>query len=45
MLGVEEPISVKVHVVKIVHKEESAKNPKNDDKAPQYRGNIEYGNY
>jgi uncharacterized alkaline shock family protein YloU len=45
MLGVEEPISIKVHVVKIVHKEESAKNVKKDDSKPQaptFRGSIEY---
>ncbi len=45
MLGVEEPISIRVHVVKIVHKEEAPKNPKKDDKPAQYRGSIEYGNY
>jgi uncharacterized alkaline shock family protein YloU len=45
MLGVEEPISIRVHVVKIVHKEEGPKNPNKDDKAPQFRGSIEYGNY
>jgi len=44
MLGVEEPITIKVHVVKIAHKEEAAKSLKKDDKlqAPQFRGNIEY---
>lgn len=45
MLGVEEPISIKVHVVKISHKEEPGKEPKKEDKASQYRGSIEYGNY
>jgi uncharacterized alkaline shock family protein YloU len=45
MLGVEEPISIKVHVVKIVHKEEGPKNPNKDVKSPQFRGSIEYGNY
>lgn len=45
MLGVEEPINIRVHVVKIVHKEESAKEVKKDDKSQQYRGSIEYGNY
>ena len=45
MLGVEEPISIRVHVVKIVHKEESPKNPHKDEKSPQFRGSIEYGNY
>ncbi len=45
MLGVEEPITIKVHVVKIVHKEESSKEPKKEDKLPQFRGSIEYGNY
>jgi hypothetical protein len=47
MLGVEEPINIRVHVIKIVHKEEAAKNPKKDDKPqpPQFRGSIEYGNF
>ena len=45
MLGVEEPINIKVHVVKIAHKEESAKEVKKDDKPQQFRGSIEYGNY
>ncbi|MDD5429073.1 MAG: alkaline shock response membrane anchor protein AmaP [Candidatus Omnitrophica bacterium] len=45
MLGVEEPISIRVHVVKIVHKEEAPKNPNKDVKSPQFRGSIEYGNY
>ena len=43
MLGVEEPINIKVHVVKIVHKEEHIKEPKKDEKNPQFRGSIEYG--
>lgn len=44
MLGVEEPITIKVHVVKIVHKEEAAKNIKKEEKPqqPQFRGSIEY---
>ena len=45
MLGVEEPISIRVHVVKIVHKEEAPKSANKDDKPTQYRGSIEYGNY
>ena len=45
MLGVEEPIIIRVHVVKIVHKEESTKESKKDDRAPQYRGSIEYGSF
>jgi len=45
MLGVEEPISIRVHVVKIVHKEEAPKDHKKDDKPTQYRGSIEYGSY
>lgn len=45
MLGVEEPISIRVHIVKIVHKEEAPKKPNKDDKPAQYRGSIEYGNY
>lgn len=47
MLGVEEQINIKVHVIKIVHKEEAAKNIKRDDKTqpPQFRGSIEYGNF
>lgn len=44
MLGVEEPIIIKVHVVKIAHKEEAAKSVRKDDKpqSTQFRGNIEY---
>jgi uncharacterized alkaline shock family protein YloU len=44
MLGVEEPITIKVHVVKIVHKDDAAKNLKREDKLqpPQFRGSIEY---
>jgi len=45
MLGVEEPISIRVHVVKIVHKEESAKNIKKDEPNSQFKGTIEYGNF
>ena len=45
MLGVEEPINIRVHVVKIAHKEEAPKESKKDDKMPPYRGSIEYGNY
>ena len=45
MLGVEEPINIKVHVVKIVHKEEPPKEAKKDDKGAQFRGSIEYGNF
>lgn len=45
MLGVEEPITIKVHVVKIAHKDEPVKEAKKEDKASQYRGSIEYGNY
>lgn len=44
MLGVEEPITIKVHVVKIVHKDDSMKSIKKEDKpqSPQFRGSIEY---
>jgi len=45
MLGVEEPISVRVHVGKIAHKEEGPKEPKKDEKLPKFRGNIEYSSY
>lgn len=45
MLGVEEPINIKVHVVKIAHKEDAPKDKKPDDKNTQYRGSIEYGNF
>jgi len=45
MLGVDEPITIKVHVVKIVHREEPSKEIKKDEKPPQFRGSIEYGNY
>ena len=44
MLGVEEPINIKVHVVKIAHNEEASKSIRKDDKPQQtqFRGNIEY---
>lgn len=44
MLGVEEPVTIKVDVVKIAHKDDAAKSAKKDDKPqePQFRGNIEY---
>ncbi|MFA5143142.1 MAG: alkaline shock response membrane anchor protein AmaP [Candidatus Omnitrophota bacterium] len=46
MLGVEEPISIRVHVVKIVHKEEPPKGQNKEEKpSSQFRGSIEYGNY
>jgi uncharacterized alkaline shock family protein YloU len=46
MLGVEDPISIKVHVTKISHKEEpQAKTPEKDPKASQFRGSIEYGGF
>jgi hypothetical protein len=44
MLGVEEPINIRVHVVKIVHKEEP-KEAKKEERSSQFRGSIEYGNY
>ena len=45
MLGVEEPINIRVHVVKIVHKEEAPKNAKKDETSPQFKGMIEYGKF
>lgn len=45
MIGVDEPVSIRVHVVKIVHKDDSHKNDKNQDKSQAYRGSIEYGNF
>ena len=45
MLGVEEPVSIRVHVVKIVHKDDGQKDHKNDAKPQSYRGSIEYGKY
>ena len=42
MLGVEESINIRVHVVKIVHKEEQSKDLKKQEKSPQFRGSIEY---
>ena len=42
MLGVDEPINIKVHVIKIVHKDDHDKEVKRDDKVPPFRGNIEY---
>lgn len=44
MLGVEEPIMIRVHVIKIVHKEEPAKETRKQETLPQFRGSIEYGN-
>lgn len=44
MLGVEEPINIRVHVIKIAHKEEM-REPKKEERAPQFKGSIEYGNY
>ncbi len=44
MLGVEEPINIKVHVMKIVPKEEPVRDLKKHEKPPQFRGSIEYGN-
>jgi len=46
MLGVEEPIEIRINVVKIVHKEERSKDIKKDnDKVPPYRGTIEYSSF
>jgi len=45
MLGVEEPINIKVHVVKIVHKDEPPKNAQKDENSPQFKGTIEYGKF
>jgi len=45
MLGVEEPINIRVHVVKIVHKDEPSKDVKKEEKSPQFRGSIEYGGF
>lgn len=45
MLGVEEPITIVVHVVKIVHKDEAPKNTKKDEASPQFKGAIEYGKF
>ena len=45
MLGVEEPINIRVHVVKIVHKEEVPKSVKKDEASSQFKGTIEYGNF
>lgn len=45
MLGVEEPVMIRVHVVKIVHKDEAQKDKTKDDKGQSFRGSIEYGNF
>lgn len=45
MLGVEETVSIRVHVVKIVHKEEGQKEKVKEDKGSSFRGSIEYGNF
>ncbi|MCQ9208261.1 MAG: alkaline shock response membrane anchor protein AmaP [Omnitrophica bacterium] len=47
MLGIEEPIVVRIHVIKIVHKEKKRLKKKEkeelEDKATPFRGSIEYG--
>lgn len=44
MLGVDEPITIRVHVIKIVHKEEHKELKEAKDKqSSQFRGSIEYG--
>ena len=44
MLGVDEPITIRVHVIKIVHKEEHKESKEAKDKqSSQFRGSIEYG--
>jgi len=45
MLGVDEPVMIRVHVVKIVHKEEAQKDKAKEDKGSSFRGSIEYGNF
>ena len=45
MLGVEEPINIRVHVVKIVHKEDLPKNAQKDADSQQFKGTIEYGKF
>jgi len=45
MLGVDEPVSIRVHVVKIVHRDDGQKDAKKDDKGPAFRGSIEYGKF
>jgi len=45
MLGLEEQTTVRVHVVKIVNKEEAGKGERREDKSPKFRGNIEYTSY
>ena len=46
MLGVEEPVDIQVNVVKIVHKDDKAREfKKPEDKVPPFRGTIEYGNF
>ncbi len=44
MVGVEEPITIRVHVIKIAHKDEASKNSHREDKpqSTQFRGSIEY---
>ena len=43
MLGVDEPITIRVHVVKISHKEDAPREAKKDERSSQFRGSIEYG--
>lgn len=46
MLGVEEPINIRVHVTKISHKEEPKGGDSDKDaKSSQFKGTIEYGGF
>lgn len=42
MLGVDEPVSIRVDVVKITHKEEAVKDAKKDAQSLPFKGSIEY---
>ncbi len=45
MLGVEESVTIRVHVVKIVHREDAHKEKPKEEKGSSYRGSIEYGKF
>lgn len=45
MLGVDEPVEIRVNVTKIAHKEDKMREAKKEDKVPPFRGTIEYGGF
>lgn len=45
MLGVDEPVEIRVNVTKIAHKEDKGRDTKKEDKIPPFRGTIEYSSF